>query len=1003
MFNVRSLFVLFSLIIFSIPAYAQASAKDDFKKGIDAINAQNGSAAIIWFDKGFAKIDNGEKLDEATLLNAKIGQATAHFLVGKTLKAENIIQPLLADIRRIKGEFSADNVAANYLLALSFQLSGQYQQSVNSYEILVKLQEKAGNTSALQRAQILKNLSSVYQQLGKYQKALKSEDKALLLLQQDKPSNIDSIIATYNRLSFLAGLIGDNAMVLDYLKRQYTEQISAYGESNSESIRMLAWIDKTIDNNKNLLSGNDLNSLGGFNLNVFEIEQLGSPEQAEAFYNNIAKQYGAEHPLALKSLSRLADSLSLYSQYDRAIPLYEKIIKQHIKVFPKAGADRAGLYLRLSQAYELAYSYGDTKQRINKAKQAANKSIELYEELYGDVHLKTITALNQLWKLTRFTVEANQKSFILASRIWGAYSKLEQRVLPYMNKQQRIGFRRNFSELKDNFLESAWSLNQKFLFKNAFENSLYWGKNVKHAEAIKKAESWQEIQVLLDEQLQEIKQANAKDESIRKKRHEISQQVIMQLYDQWMRYKGGISAIDNALLLARTRTNDENEKQNIEELLALLKQQAQSFVNTNDADGRNLAIKITKLQSALSKTIPELQLEKRLNTTELIKSLDSNTVFIDFARYLNSEYMVFIIEPNGRVHIRRLTGGLEASDKINQTIRKLRTRIDSIIDGEIPFVGSEKKLIVSQQQLYDAIILPIDDIIKKYQKIISSPDGLLSLLPLNILRDKTTGKYLIERFTVQTIPSAREWLRLQLPESKNIQPTAVTIYANPDFNAGSDKNLTACASEHPNRSAREVLMKTFKQDCIPALPATAEEASIIASLLTDAEVFTNAKANEEAFLKLTSPRILHLATHGFFIPDPAITNPLEKSGIILSGANVSLANGKTKGIVTGLKLASLNLSGTELVVLSACETGVGDVQAGEGVSGLNQAFIRAGAKGVVMSLWRVPDKATSKLMTFLYKAVSKGATPAAALRDAQLQFIKQNLHPLSWAAFVYNG
>jgi CHAT domain-containing protein len=99
----------------------------------------------------------------------------------------------------------------------------------------------------------------------------------------------------------------------------------------------------------------------------------------------------------------------------------------------------------------------------------------------------------------------------------------------------------------------------------------------------------------------------------------------------------------------------------------------------------------------------------------------------------------------------------------------------------------------------------------------------------------------------------------------------------------------------------------------------------------------------------------------------------------------------------------MNLLGTKLVVLSACETGIGDVTYGEGVAGLNQAFMRAGAKGVVMSLWRVPDVATSELMASLYEAMAKGLSPGDALRAAQLQFIHQKSHPLAWAAFIYNG
>ncbi len=998
----KQVVILFYLISISVVASAQSSAKDDFKKGVEAINQQNGSLAISWIEKGLEKVLKGEAVDESTLLDAKAGRATAYFLTGKTLKAQNIIEPLLGDIERVKGRFSVENMAANYLLALSFQLSGQYQQAAKYYETTVAIQDKVITEKFNQRAQLLKNLSSVYQQLGNYQKALQSEENALKLLLKDKPNNIDTIIVTYSRLAFLADLSGNNAAVLDFLNQQYAQQSSVYGESHRETKRMLAYLEQVVNNNKNLLSGNDLNRLAGYNLNVFDVDQLGSPDQAEVFYNNIFEQYGDKHPLTLKALARLADSLSFSAQYARAIPLYTQLITEHIRQFPLANADRAGFYLRLSQAYEFANTYGVTDKYRQKAIANARKAIEIYVEIYGEAHLRTIIALNQLWRLTRFSNQDDHSSFILANRIWHAYTELERNVLPYMNKQQRIGFRQNFSELKDNFLEAAWSIDRKRLFNNAFKTNKFWDKSDEYSKKINKASSWREIQVLWESREKELKKAARDDEEVRQQRNAISQKIIRQLYDEWLRYKGGVSALDNALTIARAGS-DNKQGEDIDRLKQLLKQQAEVFVQDKKYDASGLQQKIQQLTQALSKTIPSLRLESQLSTDALVKSLDNNTVFIDFARYLNSEYMVFVIEPDGQLHIQRLTGGLEAGDKINKTIRKLRSRIDDIIDGNIPFRGSEKKLNVSLQKLYDAIILPIEDIVNKYGTIVSSPDGLLSLLPLTMLKDKRNGQYLIERFLVRTIPSAREWLRLQLSLPNRSASNDTVIYANPDFNAGSDVDLTACASQYPNRSARDVLMKTFKQDCIHALPATAKEASAIAALFPGSEVYTKSNASEKHFLSLSSPRILHLATHGFFIPDPAISNPLEKSGIILSGANTSLSQGKTEGIVTGLKLATLNLYDTELVVLSACETGVGDIQAGEGIAGLNQAFIRAGAKGVVMSLWRVPDEATSRLMTSLYKIMSEGAKPVAALRVAQRQFIKQKLHPLSWAAFVYNG
>jgi len=130
-----------------------------------------------------------------------------------------------------------------------------------------------------------------------------------------------------------------------------------------------------------------------------------------------------------------------------------------------------------------------------------------------------------------------------------------------------------------------------------------------------------------------------------------------------------------------------------------------------------------------------------------------------------------------------------------------------------------------------------------------------------------------------------------------------------------------------------------------------------------------------------------------------------KSGIALSGANISLIGNKTNGIITALKLSGLDLKGTDLVVLSACKTGMVEIDSTDSVSGLGKAFIQAGAKDVVMSLWSVNDLATKNLMKFFYKNIiqDKHKNYAHALREAKIKMIDGDDHPFYWAGFVING
>ena len=128
-----------------------------------------------------------------------------------------------------------------------------------------------------------------------------------------------------------------------------------------------------------------------------------------------------------------------------------------------------------------------------------------------------------------------------------------------------------------------------------------------------------------------------------------------------------------------------------------------------------------------------------------------------------------------------------------------------------------------------------------------------------------------------------------------------------------------------------------------------------------------------------------------------------KSGIVLSGANSNAQEGKDYGVVTALKLSGLNLKGTELVVLSACSTGVIDLDSTENISGLSKAFIQAGAKDVVMSLWEVDDMKTMELMSHFYTHIAEGNGYSKALKKSKIEMIEAGLHPYFWSAFVLSG
>ena len=193
---------------------------------------------------------------------------------------------------------------------------------------------------------------------------------------------------------------------------------------------------------------------------------------------------------------------------------------------------------------------------------------------------------------------------------------------------------------------------------------------------------------------------------------------------------------------------------------------------------------------------------------------------------------------------------------------------------------------------------------------------------------------------------------------------------------------------------------------------------------------TEDQATENALKQIEAPRILHIATHGFFLQDVerpapdsrgigvvgtgsplspsagvAVENPLLRSGLALAGFN-SRSSGSEDGVLTALEASNLNLFGTQLVVLSACETGLGDIANGEGVYGLRRAFALAGAESQLMSLWQVSDFGTQSLMAQYYEKLTAGMGRSEALREVQLEMIEsggQYSSPYYWAAFILTG
>ncbi|HEX5058760.1 MAG TPA: CHAT domain-containing protein [Kofleriaceae bacterium] len=307
--------------------------------------------------------------------------------------------------------------------------------------------------------------------------------------------------------------------------------------------------------------------------------------------------------------------------------------------------------------------------------------------------------------------------------------------------------------------------------------------------------------------------------------------------------------------------------------------------------------------------------------------------------------------------------------------------------------------------------------------ILVAPDGALNVVPFSALVDDNK-QFLIKKYTFTYLTSGRDLLRVGL---KTKAQGGGVVFADPKF----DSTGPAAPGGGTTRGARSVDLRSLRW--VP-LPGTGQEADALIKAMKNLKVYRGDQATEGALKGLHAPKILHLATHGFFLPDEApppapdqsqggppmglampgsavntsvgstYENPLLRSGLALAGAN-KLQSGDDDGVLTALEASGLDLWGTKLVVLSACETGVGKVSNGDGVYGLRRSLVIAGAESLVMTLWQVDDFATKDLMAGFYKKLAAGKPRSAALREMQLEIAGQEkyAHPFYWASFLPAG
>ena len=476
-----------------------------------------------------------------------------------------------------------------------------------------------------------------------------------------------------------------------------------------------------------------------------------------------------------------------------------------------------------------------------------------------------------------------------------------------------------------------------------------------------------------------------------------------EIYEIFINDKGILLDDENTIAMLKNISKDKDLTSKIDNIDSLKRayaklagtmpkpEEAKSYQDKLKALGED----IEKVEIEIAKISPKFKQElgiKDLKLSDLTSLLKPNELFVDIG-YYGKNYYIFSVDKSGEVKFVKLND--KDSDTVNTTIKEFRADIDKIINATD--ANSSKAL----KKLYDIVIKSgIGDRIDKFNSLIISTDGALRLLPFETLMDG--DRYLIESKQIRYTPSAKEFIRTHKFNIKD-EGKDITMFSDPNYESKSGKIMEMVAdTPNVNKAVQTRSIKnmgTFKR-----LRGFKKEEEVLQSSFSGIKLFSRENANEENILAVKSPKILHITTHGYFISDENITNPMLKSGVALSGANIGIKQQTGEGLVNALKLSGLSLDGTDLVVLSACETGLVDVKDTSSVASLPKTFIQAGSKNVLMSLWSVDDNSTVELMKEFYTD-TKGNEKKfnEVLRNAKIKMIKEGKHPFYWAAFIMSG
>jgi CHAT domain-containing protein len=670
------------------------------------------------------------------------------------------------------------------------------------------------------------------------------------------------------------------------------------------------------------------------------------------------KLLGKNHPQVAITLNNLGGDYETLGKYDLADSLYKEAIKVWEAASNLNHTTYATLLANLAELYKKMNKYDESEQLFLKAE-------KIKKELLGEDHPDYAHLLSNFAGLYEIQGKFSDEKELRTKSI-NIYLNLIDKTFPFLSENEKGSFYTTikFEFEKFNSFAIEYSKLNPSILGDIYNNQLILKGILFHA--TKKVRE---------------RIMNSKNDSLIFK------------FRQWNETKEYLSRLYRL-------SKDEIKKQTI------------NLDSIEDIE--NFQEKVLTQESELFSKVYE---KRKINWQDIQKALAKNEAAIEIIRIkkygkVNNKYNPVVYEPGFTDSV--LYAALIIMPEKAQPSLIL---LENGNELEENYLNQYRRAIFFHYQdrdSYNAFWSKIAKELKDIKKIYVSTDGIYNQINLNTIYNPITEKYLLDEYDICLLTNSKDLIENKF-EHEEFANNIADFFGNPKFNDSSRTNT--------ERSIFE------KSNIITPLPGTQKEIDSISILFKINNWTINkylwANATKEMLKSVNNPRVLHIATHGLFLQDIETKNektlgiesqyfaenPLLRSMLLLTSAENSISRDTTPndksqaqdGLFTAYEAMNLNLDNTELVVLSACETGLGVVKNGEGVYGLQRAFQTAGAKTMLMSLWAVNDEVTQELMTSFYRNWLSGKTKSEAFRAAQEQLKEKYKYPYFWGAFVMLG